>query len=235
MLPASKTPPTISPQRAKVLLYGPPKVGKSTLCANLDPDRTLMLACEPGLGALETFQVPINTWDEFRQVGQDLASTEHDFTTVVIDTVDQLFDRCSDDTMKKLGVAHASDLGYGKGWKAISQEWSMRVAKLASLGLGVWFVSHSKEVEINSRVGSLTKMVPTLPKTGRDFILGFVDFILYAEVQRTADGETRLLRTSASENYEAGGRVVLPDPLPLDAIALTEAMAQATTNGKVKA
>lgn len=226
-LPTEKTTPTLDVQTAKVLLFGPPKIGKTTLVANLDPDRTLFVATEPGLGALSVYAEPVRSWEEFRAIGPELHTGDHNFTTVAIDTVDELHKMCTDYVLKQLGVNYPGDLEFGKGWAAVTDEFRLRVGALSSLGLGVWFISHAKEEEIKQRIGTITKMVPTISGGARKWLTGFVDFILYAGSEQTADGENRVLRTSATENFEAGGRWPLPDPLPLDAGALREALAAA--------
>ena len=235
-LPAAKQKPTLQAKTAKVLLYGPPKIGKTTLAGGLDPDHTLFIATEPGHGALEAYVQPCDSWDAFRAIGaslaQDSASEQPRFHTIVIDTVDELLKQCTDAVMAKAGMTHPSDGEYGKGWGMVSDEFRLRIAKIASLGKGVWFISHSDDREIKQRVGTITKTVPTLSGKNRDFITGFVDFILLARAEQGADKdgqlvEHRVLRTQSTENYEAGGRITLPDPLPLDAAALKDAMNQA--------
>jgi hypothetical protein len=217
-LPTEKSSPTLTASSAKVLLYGWPKIGKTTLAAGLDPEHTLFLATEPGHGALSIFKVDIGSWQDFRNVGALLSGDTHakEFNTVVIDTVDELFRMCEEYVLADLGISHASDAGYGKGWAAISNEWRLRISKFANLGFGTWFISHAKDVEIEQRVGKLTKTVPTLPGRGWDFLEGFCDYILFATSEQTPDGEQRILHTSAAEHYIAGGRRTLPDPLPLD-------------------
>lgn len=224
-LPTEKTRPTLDPTSAKVLLAGPPKIGKTTLASRIDPDSTLILATEPGYGAIEAFVVPINSWAEFRQVGGELAAGKHTFTTVVVDTVDELYKLCQAQVMVDVGIVHPSDMEYGKGYGLVGDEFRLRVGKLCSLGLGVWFISHTEEREIKQKVGTITRHVPSLTgKTGK-WLAGFVDFIFMATSEQGQEGgDTRLLRTQATENFEAGGRVTLPDPLPLDAAAVREAM-----------
>lgn len=217
-LPTSRTPQRLSATTSKVLLYGMPKVGKSTLAASLDPDHTLFLATEPGLGGLETFQQPIASWADFGRTCKELSEEEHDYTMVVIDTLENLVLFCRDATMKELGVNHPSDLEWGKGWDAVTGKFKMGVSFLASLGMGVWFVDHAKDVEIKQRVGTITKTMPTTTGKPRDFILGFVDHILFATVEHSDDGPLHVVRTKPSENWEAGTRIKagLPDPLPMD-------------------
>lgn len=232
LLPTEKSPPTLSMHTSKVLLYGPPKIGKTTLAANLDPDRTLFLATEPGHDAQELYVVPIESWEHFRRVGAELVQGNHQFTTVVIDTVDGLVAMCQDAVMEAAGVVHPSDLEYGKGWSMVTSEFTLRTAKLATR-MGLWLISHDKEVEIKQRVGSITKIVPTIaPPKVREWCEGFCDLILYAGAVVTEEGEQRVLRTRASENYSTGGRVLLPDPIPMPledpAGPLREALGAAT-------
>lgn len=228
-LPTEKTPPNLTATQAKVLLYGVPKIGKSTLAAGIDPDHTLFLACEAGLSGLNTYQLPIGNWREFREAGALLASKEHKYTTVVIDTVDELLQMCTDDVLSKLGVTHAEDLGYGKGWRAISDEFRLRVNRLCSLDLGVWFISHAKEHEKNTLVGTVSRYEPTISGATGRWLTGLVDYIFFATSQLTDGGEERILRTEPSGSWEAGGRIKLPDPLLLDAATVREAMETATT------
>lgn len=228
LLPSSKTKTGLDPSTAKVLLYGPPKIGKSTLASKFDSDHALFLACEPGLGGLDVFQVPISSWADFRAVGSELAQGDHRFKMVVVDTIDELVRYCTEDVLAKLGVAHASDAAYGKGWAAINDEFRLRISKLASLGLGIWFVSHAEDKKIEQRVGTISKTVPTVGGKARDFIIGFVDCILLATSIQTEEGDQRVLRTRSTENYEAGCRGgTLPDPLKLDAGVLRQAMERA--------
>lgn len=228
LLPTQKVKTGLDPSTSKVLLYGPPKIGKSTLASQFDPDHTLFLACEPGLGGLEVFQVPVESWEKFLAVCAELAKGEHPYKLVVIDTADELIRYCTEFALRRLGVDHASDAGYGKGWDAINTEFRLKISKLSSLGLGVWFISHSVDKDIEQRVGKITKTVPTIGGKARDFIIGFVDCILLADSISTEQGERRVLRTAKSENYEAGMRGgTLPDPLPLDAAALRTAMIDA--------
>lgn len=227
-LPLNKTPQTLDAARSKVLLYGPPKIGKSTLCARLDPEHTLFLVCEPGLGGLEVFQYPVNSWDDFRAAYEQLANNEHNFKTVVVDTVDELYRMCQESVMRELGVNHPSDLEWGKGWSAVGDKWRLAVGALAKLGLGVWFISHARDEQIKQRVGQITKTVPMIGGKAREFLLGFCDHIFLVTQEVDAEGtEARVVRTSPSEFWEAGSRlpaVSAKGVLPLDAQAVVAAL-----------
>lgn len=227
LLPSKKTPPSLSFAQAKVLLYGQPKVGKTTLASELADD-VLILACEPGLGGLSAYSVEIDSWETFRKVGAELSETDK-HSIVVIDTVDELYRMASDEVCRQLKVAHLADAEWGKGWQMARDEFRLRVGKLASLGRGLWAISHSMETELRTRVGTRTRTVPTLDKRAFGFLEGFMDFIFLAQAEATPEGEEkRVLRTQPAEEYVAGGRVNLPDPLPLDAEAVKKAIEAAS-------
>lgn len=221
ILPKEKQKPKMGALDAKVLLYGPPKIGKTTLVAGLDPDHTLILATEPGHSAIEGYVAPIGSWADFRKAGAELMEGGHPFRLVAIDTIDNLVKMCQDEVVRKLGIAHPSDMEWGKGWDVLATEFRTRLTKLASIVGGLWLISHAQLREVRSPTSYRTTWVPTLSGAPYRFVAGFVDYIFFATSEEREEGEVRVLRTKASERWEAGARgrpgVELPDPLPLDA------------------
>ena len=235
-LPTAKTTPEDSAKQAKILLYGQPKIGKSTLAATFNAEKTLVMACEPGMGGIEAFVQPVGSWEEFRETGAALAKGDHPFETVVVDTTDEAFRFCQDYTMKLHKIKHPSEMDFGAGWALLADEWRLRVAKLCSLGMSVIFISHAKDVKVEQRVGSITKTVPTLTGQAGKFLMGFCDFILFATFDEQGN---RVMRTQPSEFYDAGQRLPqfpLPDPMELSASDLAEALGiiTAPTESKTK-
>lgn len=230
MLPTQKTPPKPSLHDLTVLVHGPHKFGKSTLCAQ--SDGALFLATEPGLNHLEVFQQPISTWDELLAAAKEIAEGKHAFRTIVIDTVDNAYRMCAEYICRKCEVEHESDLEYGKGYALVNGEFHRVLNKLALLPYGLFLVSHSQEKEIETRTGKYTKVVPTLPDKARKLVLGLVDIILFCDLEPTtgADGKPayrRVLRTKPTLVYEAGDRTGrLPDVLDLNFAAFAAAFAR---------
>jgi hypothetical protein len=230
MLPTERTPPKQNLADLTVLVYGPSKIGKSTWCSQAEG--AVFLATEAGLNNLEVFQVPITRWEEFLLACREIAEGKHPFRTVVIDTVDNAYRMCADYICAKFKIDHESDLGFGKGYALINNEFHRVLTKVSLLPYGLFLVSHSQEREIETRTGKHTRIVPTLPDKVRKVVLGMVDLILYCDLEMTAgpDGSVagrRVMRTKPHVNYEAGDRSGrLPEVIDLDFGKFLEAFNQ---------
>lgn len=225
-LPTEPTRPKIALADYMTLIYGPPKIGKTTFASQFP--KVLFLATEPGHDALSVYSVNITNWAEFLEACAVIAKGNHAFSTICIDTVDNLFAMCSEYIRAKHKFEHESDLDYGKGWSLVSDEFERKLVKLSLLPYGMVLISHSEEKEIKTRTATITRFVPTLPKTARKVVEPMVSNILFCQSVRTDNGEERLIRTQASETWEAGCRVGgLPDPLPLNYGVFAEAFEKA--------
>jgi hypothetical protein len=239
MLPKSKTKPKASLNDLTALVYGPSKIGKSTWCSHAE--NALFLATEPGLNALEVFEAPITCWDDLLQACAEIAEGKHDFKTIVIDTVDNAYRMCADYVCKKFKIEHESDLGYGKGYALINNEFQRVLNKLAFLPYGLILISHSHERDIETRTGKHTRIVPTLPDKARKLVTGLVDLILFCDLDMKTgdDGKPmyqRVMRTKPSPNYDAGDRTGrLPEMIPLDFPTFLKAFNQTASGSAVSA
>jgi len=231
MLPTHKTPPKTSLSDLTVLAYGPSKIGKSTWCSQADG--ALFLATEAGLNNLDVYQVPIGTWDDLLAACKEIAEGKHPYKTMVLDTVDNAYRMCAEHICSKFKIEHESDLGYGKGYALINNEFYRVLNKLALLPYGLFLISHSQEKELETRTGKLTRIVPTLPDKARKIVLGMVDVILFCDLEVTtgADGKPsarRVIRTKPNVHYEAGDRTGrLPEVIDLDFKKFVEAYGEA--------
>lgn len=227
LLPTQKTPPKPDLADLTVLVYGATKIGKSTWCSHAD--NAVFLSTEPGLNSLEVFQVPIRSWDELLAACGEIAEGKHEFKTVILDTVDNAYRMCSEHVCRKFKIEHESDLGYGKGFALINNEFQRVLNKLAFMPYGLYLISHSQETEIETRTGKYNKTVPTLPEKARKIVLGLVDMILYCDIETAAGPDNRMvarrvMRTKPSLYYEAGDRTGrLPEVINLDYARFAEA------------
>ncbi|MCC5829274.1 MAG: ATP-binding protein [Phycisphaeraceae bacterium] len=233
-LPKAKTTPTADLATKTTLIYGPPKIGKSTFAAQF-PD-ALFFECEPGLGELSVYKVPTYSWPDLLEACKLVAAGGHPFKTVVIDTIDNAFKYCTDHINAKHNVEYEGDLAHGKGWAFVKNEWHRVLTRLASLPMGLVLISHAVDKRIETRTGEYTKTQPSLPDRARQVVLGMVDMILYCDTvsrpRSGGDGKgvdiVRVMRTKPHPTYEAGDRTGrLPEVMPLDFAGFAKCFASA--------
>jgi hypothetical protein len=213
----------------KLWIYGDAGIGKSTTAIDMYPEAYVM-DTEGSTTALEGLIEDIGNWELFRKrIGELEKAREGNpeaWPAAIIDTVDVLAKLCADFVLKGLAgnpseerYLHASDFEYGKGWDAVSQEFSLRMAKLCAVVPNVIFISHATEGTIKSRAGlERTVTRPELgPKGLRSWLEGFVDHIAFAEID--ADGN-RVIRTQPSADYLAKCRVPRGVKAPADPMAM---------------
>jgi len=121
---------------------------------------------------------------------------------------------------EKHGVEYEGDVPHGKGWHIIRIEWHRAITRLAVAKPIVIFVSHSREAVIETKTGTVYRIVPTLPERARSTVMAIVDVIGYASTDKViADGKPairRVIRTKATPEVEAGDRTgKLPDVISL--------------------
>lgn len=238
---ALPTTPTINkrdPARARILIHGRPKTGKTTFAASWFPKTNLILDCEGGTKWLpgEHFIEPIDSFTKFSNTVDELVAGGHQYDTVTIDTLNALCRVADLEAGLRHGKIAAGLVEYGKGTKDRDAHVIRVLDKLLHSGLGVIMIAHSARTEAED--GS-ERVEPSLPVRGdgeglRPYFVGSADYIWYAQSQ----GPEQVLRTMPNAKYEAGSREPLPDPLPLDPAAAYRALVDAVKpkgGGKVQA
>jgi hypothetical protein len=96
----------------RVLLYGIHGVGK-TSTASMAPN-PIFIPTEDGLADIDCHAFPlVQSYAEFQQRLQELASEEHDFKTVVVDSLDWLERLIWAQVCTDRGVENIEDIGCG--------------------------------------------------------------------------------------------------------------------------
>jgi hypothetical protein len=113
----------------RMIVYGPEKIGKSTFAASAG--KPIFIPTEDGVDALDVTSFPLaTTLDDVREAIGVLATEDHDFQTVVVDSADWLEGLIH----KKVAGEHnaatiqgtgnkGDSLGYGKGYVLALAEW----------------------------------------------------------------------------------------------------------------
>jgi len=226
-MPIQKAVPVTDLTRKTILLYGLPKLGKSTF-ASLFPS-AIFIATEAGLNDLACTRweygdgtYVVKSWDDLLRATTEVVQT--DAKTIVIDTVDNAYHLCDRAVCTKAGVEYKLDgtLGYGRGSAMINNEFRRYLVKLTSMNLGIILISHAQHVEREGRTGTITVSVPTLPDKIHPVVAGIMDMILFLqprdEVTNNIRVTRRVLCTNPSPFYEAGDRtsrlpaeIILPE------------------------
>jgi len=174
ILPTKKKGITFSLEKIRLLLYGYPKIGKSTFCSSF-PD-ALFLATEKRHESLDIFKTDITCWEDFKEASL-LLEKDNKFKTVIIDTIDNLYLFAKEAICKQLKLIHISDGKFAKGYDSLKIEMDKYLNKLFFSNKGIILISHLKDAEIITITGKSTKAVSTLTGHARSIILPKVDCI----------------------------------------------------------
>lgn len=192
MIPTTKTIPVFDIANYNWLIYGQPKIGKSTFASQFED--VLFIPTEAGLGALEVYKATdkdyIVSWAEFKKIVSEIkvqvdAGNFH-FKMICIDTIDNLYDMCLQHICEENKWEHPSDGAFGKGWSAVSSEFKIWILRLASMSK-IIFTSHATEKEVEIKKIKTSRTQPTLSGKSGEFIMGMVDMIGYISTDPSTD------------------------------------------------
>lgn len=228
-LPTKTTPPVHGLAGKKIIVYGAPKVGKSTLAAQFP--RALFLSTAGGVREIECASVPVRSWADFKgymkSVRGDGESAHPLYDWIVMDHFGDLKDMLVEDFCERNGLAHESDMdkgqkgligGSAKGYQMLNREWRNVVATLAAMPQGMVWITHEVTREIVVMKGRIeTKQDKSFPLiAGSDAyaaVTAHADMILHCDrvTPRLKDGalapDQRVLQTADSDRFYAGCRM----------------------------
>ena len=215
-------------------IYGPPKVGKTTLATQMPG--ALLLAFERGYNAIPgIIAQDVNTWGEMKQIFRELKKPEVQevYKTIIVDTVDIAADLCQKYICNQLGIDNMGDGGWGtNSWSKYKKEFEDVFRGLTMMGYAVVFISHSKTGTDKDQTGKefgYTK--PTTQSSALQIIENMADLYCYARMYLGNDGEEKrvlTLRSPAGSGISCGSRFKYITPeIPLSYDALTQAIGDA--------
>ena len=178
-LPQKKSEPKESIGDYTMLIFGEKKIGKTTLCSKF-PD-ALFLMTEPGGEGLSIFQMKIDHWRKFVKA-VDLLEKDKKYKTVIVDTVDNLYELCFDYMCKeKLLIEHPQDENdFGRSWKVIKKEFTDQLSRLMFLNKGFIALSHAQERETTTLSGDkFDRLIPTMGRAANEYLTGVIDIWAY--------------------------------------------------------
>lgn len=230
----------IKPARAilppRLVVYGSPKVGKTSFAASIP--NNLIIDLEGGSGALPVARVEkekLATLADVLAVLDALAAQEHGFGAVTLDSADWLETLIGNQIAAEAGKRHLEDIPYQAGHKKLPDLWKQVFDKLTMLreqrGMVVVFIAHDQVKRYDSPLTeSYDRHQLKMHKQSADILTEWVDCLLFARQQvfidksdvgfkktvRRGVGGGRVLHTVESPAFAAGNRYGLPDELPLN-------------------
>jgi len=233
----------------RMVVYGPPKIGKSTLGS--ETPSPVFVTTEDGVDNLPVDQYPrAESWDRFVDNVQAVVSGEHEYQTLVIDTLNGGADLAASDVCDKQfkGVWGPKGFAnYGQGWAATSGEMRRLLPLLDAArdrGMMVLCLAHAGVVSVKNPIdGDYTKFAPDLDRRCWAQFAAWADVILRADFEYTvlitdektkrgrAVGTTsRILHAVGSAAEDAGCRVgyELPEQLEMSWGAIAAALGTET-------
>jgi hypothetical protein len=241
---------TQKPQR--IVLYGLQGIGKTSFAAGAE--KPIFIITEDGLGELDVPHFPLATsFEEVLEALGSLGSGEHDYKTVIIDSLDWLEPLTHDATCRRLNVKSIEEPGYGKGYVENMREWDLFFDYVTALrnvkGMTVIMIAHNAIVRVEDPVHPAFDMHDLkLHKKACARVKEFADVILFATMSTIVTTEKggfnktrtraiddtnngRVLCASPSAAFVAKHRTSMPDKIPLVWTEFEKYLPSTKTNG----
>lgn len=227
----------------RMVLYGPPKIGKSTFGA--ESERPIFVPTEDGIDNVTVDRFPrVNTWADLVANLESVASDEHEYQTLVLDTLNGAAELASQHVCETKFGGDFGPKGYssfGQGIAATSEEMRRLLPILdrcRERGLMVLLLAHTGIQSVKNPIdGDYQKFTPDVDRRVWARFAAWADIIARVEFEHTVvrrgegsgkavGSSTRVVRFTGSAAEDAGCRVGfdLPDRLPLSFQAFRDAL-----------
>ena len=219
----------------RTTLYGVHGVGKSVFASMAD--KPIFIQTEDGLGNINCARLPLaGQYADVVAALSELYTEQHDYRTVVVDSLDWLERLIWTEVCEKRGVQSIEDIGYAKGYTFALTQWREVLAGLQALrnerGMMVILIAHAKiERFENPETEGYDRYSPRLHKSASAIIQEWCDEVLFATYKvhtRKVDEQfgraqhrgigtgERIIRTTERPAHVAKNRLNLPDEMALD-------------------
>jgi hypothetical protein len=186
-----------------LLLYGAPKVGKTTMLSVLDD--CLIIDTEKGSRMIEGYIEEVNSREELINTLIDIKeSKDVSYKYIAIDTIDKVAEWAEQRVCEEEGVKAIGDLAFGKGYGLARQKVSQTLSAFKEVAEHLIIIGHRK-VAYAVTDGSTIVIPESLDLTGKlkNIIMSGADAIGY--VYRN-DKEDLMVSFKANDAIEAGSR-----------------------------
>lgn len=235
----------------RTLLYSSHGLGKTTFGASA-PNPVFILT-EDGLGSLDVAHFPLaSSYQDVVDAITALYSEPHEFSTVVLDSLDWLDTLIWADVN---GKHDAKDLAYGKGAVVAASYWKTILDGLNALrlerGMAIVLLAHCQVKRFDSpEVEPFDRYQPKLQERSSALVQEWCDAVFFAnyklavaktdvgfnqKVSRGISTGERVMYTEERPAYYAKNRYGLPHELPLSWNAFAAAVAATVPTGTAQA
>lgn len=216
----------------RAILYGAEGVGKSTFAAQAP--NPIFLCAEDGTAQLDVSRLPEPvTFQDVVDSINALHMDDHDYKTLVIDTLDWLEPLVWRETCRMGGKKSIEDFGYGKGYVFALEIWRDLILQINAMcnkrNMHLIALAHAAPKKVDD---PLTQAYDQQTLKIHDKATGLwvesVDAVLYTRVQvftsvdertrkhRAFGDGSRVVYTTPTAGYRAKNRYGLADQIPLD-------------------
>ncbi|MCL2306306.1 MAG: ATP-binding protein [Planctomycetaceae bacterium] len=219
----------------RLLIYGTEGIGKSTFGASAP--KPIFVPTEDGLDNIECAKFPLcRSFDDAINCLDTLLKEQHDYRTVVVDSLDWLERLIWDHTCLQHRAEDIEKVGggYGKGYTIVLTYWRKFIDLLREIrqqrNMIVILLAHAQvRQHVDPETTAFDQFLPKLHKNANALVAEWCDAILmatreYGAAKGEKGGGQRILRCERSATCSAKNRYNLPETLPLNWNALTRAM-----------
>ena len=191
----------VSQNPSTLLMYGPPKIGKTTMLSSLD--KCLIIDTESGSNMIEGHILNANNRKELIEILKQ-AREGHEFKYIAIDTIDKVVQWAEEAVCQENSVQALADLPFGKGWGLARDKVMNTIHAFKDVCDHLIIVGHRKTAKAVVE-GQATVEPESLDITGRlkNMIMSDSDAIGY--VFRDED-EKLMISFKSDDALEAGSR-----------------------------
>jgi hypothetical protein len=210
-LPTTKTPPTQRDPRI-IVLYGAPKVGKTTILSQLDS--CLIVDNEHGTDYLEALKIQVANVQELRELSAELKKHPMTYKRIALDTVTTLEDWAEEQATtdyknstvgKKFSQRSVLMLPNGGGYFWLRQTFKDLIKLFSGTTGSLILVAHLREKLLEQEGGEVTAKDIELTGKCRTIICSLADTVGYL-FRHPKDHNKLMVRFAGDENVVCSSR-----------------------------
>lgn len=219
----------------KLVVYGPEGIGKSTFASKAPG--ALFIDTEGSTKELDVKRTPRPTsWPMLLEQVEYVKTHQNICQTLIIDTADWAERLCIENICAQKKIKGIEDIGYGKGYVYLEEEFGRLLNKLEDLvhmGINIIITAHAqmRKFEQPDELGAYDRWELKLEKKTSPLVKEWADIVLFANYEtqviniddqgavkgkNKVQGGHRVMYTTHYPCWDAKNRLGLPDKLAFD-------------------